>query len=59
MGSGVAAFALAIPMFFLVRWLVAQYRDKIMARFENTKFWKAMKATGFYKWYVKYEEFRG
>ncbi|MCM2323408.1 MAG: TIGR03546 family protein [Oligoflexia bacterium] len=59
MGSGVVSLLLALPMFFVFRMLVAAYRLQVMARFEKTVFWKAVKATGFYKWYVKYEELHG
>lgn len=59
MGSGVLGFVLALPVFFLARSLVKTYRVQIIARFEKTAFWKAVRATGFYKWYLKWEEFHG
>ncbi len=59
MGSGVVALVLAPLVFFLSRVLIEQYRTQFVARFEKTPFWKAVQATGFYKWYVKYEELRG
>lgn len=59
MGAGVVALVLAPFIFLLARILIVQYREKIVARFEQTRFWKAVKATSFYQWYVKYEEFRG
>jgi uncharacterized protein (TIGR03546 family) len=59
MGSGVVALALVVPVFFLAKALVLTYRATIVSRFEKTAFWKAVKATSFYKWYLKYEEYRG
>jgi uncharacterized protein (TIGR03546 family) len=59
MGSGALALILSVPMFFLTQWLIVKYREKILTRFEKSPFWKAVKATSFYKWYVKYEEIRG
>jgi len=59
MGSGVIALALAPICFPIVSKLVQLYREKIIVRFENTRLWKAAKASSLYKWYVKYEELRG
>ena len=59
MGSGVTALLLAIPVFLISKHLIIAYRANIVARFRNTRFWKAVQATSFYKWYVTYEEFRG
>ncbi|MBC87541.1 MAG: TIGR03546 family protein [Bdellovibrionaceae bacterium] len=59
MGSGVVGFALAPFIFLLARVLVQKYREKVVARFKETKFWKAVKATSLYKWYVKYDELYG
>jgi uncharacterized protein (TIGR03546 family) len=56
MGSGLVSLVLAIPMFFFARVLITKYRELIVARFQQTKVWKAVKATGFYKWYAKYSE---
>jgi uncharacterized protein (TIGR03546 family) len=57
MGSGVVALALAPLVFILSRRLIATYRTQVVARFEKTAFWKAVKATRFYGLYAKYEEF--
>lgn len=59
MGGGVTAIVLSPFMFIIARKLVVAYRDKFVARFEKTPMWKAVKATGFYQWYVKYEAIRG
>lgn len=59
MGAGVVSIALAVPMFFLAKLLIAKYRETVVARFKNTNLWRAMQATSLYKWYLKYEQFRG
>lgn len=56
MGSAVVSLVLAIPVFFISIVLIEKYREQVVARFQRTKLWKAIKATSFYKWYVKYEE---
>ena len=56
MGSGVLTIALALPVFFLSKFLIKKYREQIVARFSQTKIWKVVKATTFYKWYAKYQE---
>jgi uncharacterized protein (TIGR03546 family) len=56
MGSGVVSIILAIPMFFLAKKLVIKYRATVVARFQQTKVWKALQTTKFYKWYAKYQE---
>lgn len=59
MGSGVIGFILAVPGFFLFRYLIIKYRVTVVAKFKKSKFWKALSATSFYKWYVKYQELYG
>lgn len=59
MGSGLIGFLLFIPAFFVFRVLIEKYRQTVVARFKGTKMFKAFAATGFYKWYVKYEELYG
>ncbi len=59
MGSGVVAFLLTPVVFFLSLWLIQKYRKNVYERFKQTKFFKALKATSFYNWYVKYDEFYG
>lgn len=57
MGSAVITFALSPFVFILSRMLILKYRETVVARFKETKLWKAVKATGFYKWYYKYEQY--
>lgn len=59
MGAGIISLILAPFVFFFARFAINKYRKNILAKFENTKFWKAVKATKFYKWYAKYDELYG
>ena len=59
MGSGVVSIVLALPVFFLSRMLVTKYRATVVARFRETKAFKAIQKSKFYNWYMKYEELYG
>jgi len=59
MGAGVISILLAPWVFILARILVAKYRKTVVERFKETKFWKLVKATSFYRWYDKYDSFYG
>ena len=59
MGSLVISFALFPIMFLLTKKMVVKYRVTVVARLEQTKLWKAVKATSFYKWYAKYDSLYG
>jgi uncharacterized protein (TIGR03546 family) len=59
MGSAVISVVLALPVFFLTKKLVMKYRETVFARFKQSKFFKALKATSLYNWYMKYEELYG
>lgn len=59
MGAGVTSIVLAPIIFLLSKMLIVKYRTKVLEKFQETKFWKAVKATGFYKWYAKYDELYG
>ena len=59
MGSGVLSILLSPFVFFAAWFIVRQYRATIVARYKQTKFWKAIEATSFYKWYYKYDEYYG
>lgn len=59
MGSGVTAIVLMPVVYFLSRKLVLKYREAIVQRYQETKFWKAVKATAFYKWYAAYDNLYG
>ncbi len=59
MGAGVVSLLLFPVVFIFAKKLIVKYRVTVVARFERTKFWKAIKATGLYKWYAKYDELYG
>jgi len=57
MGAGILTIILALPVFFLSKSLILKYRATVVARYRNTKFFKAFKATKFYGLYMKYNEY--
>jgi len=59
MGSGLIAFILVIPLFFVFKRLIIKYRATVVARYKQTKIWKAWAGTSFYNWYLKYEKLYG
>lgn len=59
MGAGVLSILLAPIVYFGSKILIIKYRATVVARFKETKAFKAMKATSFYKWYSKYDELYG
>lgn len=50
-GSLVAWAVSAVPIFFLMRWLVAKYRSTIYARYKDAKVFRAMRASKLYNAY--------
>ena len=58
MGSAVITFALSPIVFLLSRYLIVKYRVLFLARFKETKIWKAVEATKFYQWYYKYDQYK-
>ena len=59
MGSGVVSIAMFPVIFVLAKVLVKKYRKTVLEKIQQTKFWKAVKATSLYKWYYKYDELYG
>lgn len=59
MGAGIVSIVLFPIVFIISKALIVKYRVKVVARFQQTKFWKAVKATSLYKWYAKYDELYG
>jgi len=59
MGSGVLSLALAPVIFFLSLYMVEKYREKVFRRFQQTKFFKFLKTTALYNFYLKYDEYYG
>lgn len=58
MGSAVITFALSPIVFFLSQYFIIKYRVVVLARFKETKIWKAVEATKFYQWYYKYDQYK-
>jgi uncharacterized protein (TIGR03546 family) len=56
MGSAIVTVVTAPLMFFLSRSIILKYRQTIVAKFKETKFWKAIKATSLYNWYYSYDK---
>ncbi len=59
MGSAVMSIALFPVVFFVSRIMVEKYRATVVARFKETKLFKAMQTTTLYKFYAKYDELYG
>lgn len=59
MGAGVVSILAAPVVFIGSRILVFKYREKIVERFKETKFFKLLKATSLFKWYEKYDSLYG
>ncbi len=59
MGSGVISITLSPIIFIISKILIVKYRKTVVDRFKDTKFFKALKATSFYKWYYKYDNLYG
>lgn len=58
MGSAVVTIALSPIVFILSQYFIIKYREQVVARFINTKFWKAMQATKIYQWYYKLDQYK-
>jgi uncharacterized protein (TIGR03546 family) len=55
MGSGLFGILLSPVIFLLAKILVHKYRQIVVARYKDTRFWKFIKATSLYQWYAKYD----
>jgi uncharacterized protein (TIGR03546 family) len=58
MGSAVITFILSPFVFLLSQYFIVKYREIFVARFKETKIWKAVQATKFYQWYYKYDQYK-
>jgi uncharacterized protein (TIGR03546 family) len=58
MGSAVVTFALSPFVFIASQFFIVKYRQVVVARFRETKIWKAVQATKFYQWYYKYDQYK-
>ena len=52
-GSLLTALILAFPVYFLSKSGIVWYRKTLGPKVENSKFVKAVRGTGLYKWYAK------
>ncbi len=57
MGSAVVTFTLSPFVYVLSAMFITKYREIVVARMKETKFWKALEATKFYQWYYKYDQY--
>lgn len=56
MGSFIFVLIISPLLYFIFLKLITQYREKVVQKFEESKFWKAFKASKFYLLYSKYQE---
>ncbi len=56
MGSLIISLLLAIPAFFVFKSLILKDRVTVVARFKESKIWKAWASTKIYGWYTTYEK---
>lgn len=54
MGSALVSVVITIPLFFVFKKLIIQYREKVVARFKETKLWKAWAGTKLHDLYTTY-----
>lgn len=59
MGSGIISLVLAPFIFLTSKVLINKYRSQVVERFKQSKIFKAWKATSFYKWYFKFDQYYG
>lgn len=58
MGSAVVTILMSPFIFIISQILVIKYREKVLARFKETRLWKFIQATSFYKWYYNYSQYK-
>jgi uncharacterized protein (TIGR03546 family) len=58
MGSAIVTLILSPFVYMFSQYLIIKYRVTVLARFKQTKVWKAVEATKFYQWYYKYEQYK-
>ncbi|SES62140.1 TIGR03546 family protein [Thalassotalea agarivorans] len=54
LGAVVLGWLLLVPIYFIAKFLVEKYRDKVMAYINKFKIVKAIKASKFYRIYLKF-----
>jgi uncharacterized protein (TIGR03546 family) len=58
MGSAVVTIILSPLAYIASSIFIKKYREIVVARFKETKAWKAVEATKFYQWYYKYDQYK-
>jgi len=56
MGSFIFVLIISPILYFMFNKLIIQYREKVVHKFEESKLWKAFKASKFYLLYSKYQD---
>lgn len=59
MGSMIVSILLFPIAYILFQMLILKYRQTVVARFKDTKYWKAFTATKLYNWYCTYDKLYG
>ena len=59
MGSAVISIVLLPVIYLIGKNMVIRYRSTVVARYQDSRFFKALQTTSFYKWYVKYDQLFG
>lgn len=59
MGSAIIGVILALPLFFVFKKLIIQYRKTVVEKFKQSKVWKAWAGTKLYAWYCTYDKLYG
>lgn len=59
MGSFILALGLSPFLYFGFKILIQKYRTHVVHVFEQSRAWKAFKATKFHDWYQKYDDLYG
>lgn len=59
LGSFVIGFVLLIPMYFIGKWGIVNYRAKYREKFLQSRVMQVIKASTFYKYYVTFQGLRG
>ncbi len=52
LGSVVGWLVLWLPIYFLARWLVVKYREKVYARLKKSRFFQVVSASKLYNYYL-------
>jgi uncharacterized protein (TIGR03546 family) len=57
LGAGIVTILASPFVYFISKALIIKYRQTVVERFKQSKFWKAVKATSLYSWYYTYDKF--